>query len=264
MDISNEFSIYNVIDIAKEAGDRILDIYNEGKDAANIKYKDDNSPLTSADLASNNVIVSALKKITPNIKILSEEGRKESYNERSSWNRLWIIDPLDGTKEFIKRNGEFTVNIGLIENSKPVLGVVYAPVIDTLWFGDGNGSFKKVGSLPENRIHVSAGITKRPVRVVVSRSHLNDKVTDFISQFNDYKLLRVGSSIKMCLVADGSADIYPRLGPTMEWDSAASHAIINNAGGSMINIDNRQDLIYNKRDLHNPWFIVNSNIKYSI
>ena len=264
MAISKEFSIDDINSIAKKAGDSILEIYNLGSDAANVEYKDDKSPLTAADLASNSVITNFLSKLTPDIPILSEEGAKIRYEDRSSWETFWLIDPLDGTKEFVKRNGEFTVNIALIEDSKPVLGTVYAPVLDILWYGDEDGSFKQINNKTVDKITVSPNTSHDSVRVVVSRSHLSPDIETFLGQFNSYELMRMGSSIKMCLVADGSADIYPRLGPTMEWDSAASHAIVNNAGGSIKNIETGKDLVYNKEDLHNPWFIVNSGIEYRV
>jgi len=262
MDISRKIEIDEVNSIARYAGKKILDIYNLGVAGADVQYKDDNSPLTAADLASNRAITKSLSDLTPEIPILSEEGTKISFNERSSWNRFWLIDPLDGTKEFVKRNGEFTVNIALIENSKPILGVVYAPVLDILWFGDSNGSFKDEKGRQKRSISVSLDNSEYPVRVVVSRSHISAGIEKFINQFQNYSILQMGSSIKMCLVADGSADIYPRLGPTMEWDTAASHAIINNAGGSIKSTETGNDLVYNKKDLHNPWFIANSNIDY--
>lgn len=244
-----------IILISKNAGKEILKIYD--KEDLGITFKDDNSPLTLADKASNDIIEESLNKITPNIPILSEEGRNIDFSSRKKWSDFWLIDPLDGTKEFIKRNGEFTVNIALISRGAPVLGVVYAPVLDTTWYGVINkGSYKISNDKSEIKINV-----KKPnneIKIVTSRSHANNpKLDKFLKDFPNHKLVKMGSSIKICLVADGSAHLYPRLGPTMEWDTAAAHAVVKYAGGNIYNMDNKSELIYNKSNLLNPEFLVN-------
>ena len=251
----------SIIDISKNAGYSILNIYNDKNKYKNIEIKKDNSPLTLADKASNEIICNSLKKITPRIPILSEEGTEISYQERKKWNKFWLVDPLDGTKEFIKRNGEFTVNIALIKNSKPILGVVYAPVLDTTWYGAKNtGSFKIVGNSSSEKINVINIIDKnKNIKIVSSRSHANNpKLDEYTSQFDKFKLIKMGSSIKICLVAEGSAHYYPRFGPTMEWDTAAAHAIVKYAGGNIFNINSDLELKYNKSNLLNPGFLVNN------
>ena len=244
-----------IILISKNAGKEILKIYD--KEDLGITFKDDNSPLTLADKASNDIIEESLNKITPNIPILSEEGRNIDFSSRKKWSDFWLIDPLDGTKEFIKRNGEFTVNIALISKGTPVLGVVYAPVLDTTWYGVINkGSYKISNDKSEIKINV-----KKPnneIKIVTSRSHANNpKLDKFLKDFPNHKLVKMGSSIKICLVADGTAHIYPRLGPTMEWDTAAAHAVVKYAGGNIYDLDNKSELVYNKSNLLNPEFLVN-------
>jgi 3'(2'), 5'-bisphosphate nucleotidase len=244
-----------VISISKDAGKEILNIYNKAD--LGVTYKDDNSPLTLADKASNNIIEKLLNKITPDIPILSEEGKNIDFSSREKWTMFWLIDPLDGTKEFIKRNGEFTVNIALISNGTPILGVVYAPVLDTTWYGIiDKGSYKLSNNKPAMKINVIKPDNK--VKVVTSRSHANNpKLESFLKNYPNYELVKMGSSIKICLVADGSAHIYPRLGPTMEWDTAAAHAVVKYAGGNIYNMDNESELVYNKSNLLNPQFLVN-------
>ena len=251
----------SIINVSKNAGQNILDIYNDENKFNNIEIKKDNSPLTLADKASNNIICSSLKKLYPDIPILSEEGKTIDYYERKKWNNFWLIDPLDGTKEFIKRNGEFTVNIALIKDSKPILGVVYAPVLDITWYGSKDiGSFKIEGDSNSKKINVINSIdNNKNIKIVSSRSHSNNpKLEEYTSQFNKFQLIKMGSSIKICLVADGSAHYYPRFGPTMEWDTAAAHAIVKYAGGNILNINSKLELRYNKENLLNPGFLVNS------
>ena len=247
--------INDIIKIAKNAGVAILEVYKDSNIQADLK--DDNSPLTLADKASNEIITKKLKKLTPEIPILSEEGKKIDYSERKKWKLFWLIDPLDGTKEFIKKNGEFTVNIALISNGQPILGIVYAPVLNILWHGNiKDGSYKTDSNNSSVKLNV-----KKPngtIKVVASRSHSNNpKLDNFLIKYPDYKLVKMGSSIKICLVADGSADIYPRLGPTMEWDTAAAHAVVKFAGGNIYDLDNMNELTYNKSNLLNPEFLVN-------
>ena len=246
---------HDIIKIAKDAGFAILKVYKNPNIEVNLK--DDDSPLTIADKASNEIITNALQKLTPEVPILSEEGKKIDYAERKKWKLFWLIDPLDGTKEFINKNGEFRVNIALICNGEPILGIVYAPVLDILWHGNiKEGSFKTDSDNSSIKLNV-----KKPngtIKVVASRSHSNNpKLDNFLIKYPDYKLVKMGSSIKICLVADGSADIYPRLGPTMEWDTAAAHAVVKFAGGNIYNLDNMEELTYNKSNLLNPEFLVN-------
>ena len=244
-----------IISISKEAGKEILKVYD--KSDLGVVYKKDNSPLTLADKASNDVIEKSLNKLTPDIPILSEESKNIDFSSREKWDMFWLIDPLDGTKEFIKHNGEFTVNIALISKSSPILGVVYAPVLDTTWYGIINkGSYKSLNNKPPTKINVIKPDEK--VKVVTSRSHSNNpKLESFLKDYPNHELVKMGSSIKICLVADGSAHIYPRLGPTMEWDTAAAHAVVKYAGGNIYNMDNKNELIYNKSNLLNPQFLVN-------
>ena len=248
----NDDLINEVIDISQRAGDAILDVYNTDFD---FSIKDDKSPLTEADTRSNNIIIEGLAKITPDVPVLSEEGQDIPYEERLHWDAYWLVDPLDGTKEFIKKNDEFTVNIALLEKNQPVFGVVYAPALNKLYWGSStNGSFKSNNGDAYVLISVNSKVTN-PVQIAVSRSHPSHKMSTFISQFDQYDLHPMGSSLKICSVSDGSVHFYPRLGPTMEWDTAASHAIIRAAGGELINIGTNAPLEYNKKDLLNPKFI---------
>jgi 3'(2'), 5'-bisphosphate nucleotidase len=242
----------NLIEISRLAGDEILDVYDG---TINVTLKDDLSPLTDADRKSNTVITDRLSELYPDIPILSEEGQEIHYNDRKEWNLFWLIDPLDGTKEFIKRNGEFTVNIALIEEGEPIAGVVYAPTKDTFWYGARDiGSFTIKGdALPKKISVIDNG--HQPVKIVSSRSHPSEKLQNYLDRFENHEILNMGSSLKICLVADGSAHIYPRLGPTMEWDSGAGHAVLRYAGGFLTDTSTEQELIYNKENLRNPDFI---------
>lgn len=247
-----EGMVNTVNHIAIQAGREVMAIYQKDFD---IYEKSDESPLTEADLASHRYIVKELESLTPDIPILSEESANIAWSERQQWNKYWLIDPLDGTKEFIKRNGEFTVNIALIDNGEPVFGAVYAPVLDTLYYGlKEHGAIKQVGKVPVP-IKVTE-LPQNPLRVVGSRSHQSDDMLSYLKQFDDYELIPMGSSLKICLVAEGKADLYPRLGPTSEWDTAAAHAVLSAAGGRCFLYDNGQDLVYNsKESLLNPYFI---------
>lgn len=246
-----------------EAGKKILDIYGSGD--FGIEIKKDNSPLTEADIASNNVIIKYLEKT--GIPVLSEESSKTGYSIRKEWKRFWLVDPLDGTKEFIKRNGEFTVNIALIEDSYPVMGVIYAPVTGELYYGDKeNGSFRTKVKEDENTDSALKNAVRLPAEtsdnytLVVSRSHMNDETEAFVNskkkEKGTIKTLSRGSSLKICMVAEGKADCYPRFGPTMEWDTAAGHAIAKFAGRSVNSAETGRELMYNKENLKNPGFIV--------
>ena len=242
--------------IARRAGASILDIY--ARDDFGTTVKDDASPLTLADQASHDTIVAGLAELEPKLPILSEEAEAASPRERAGWSRFWLIDPLDGTKEFIKRNGEFTVNIALIDGGRPVLGVVYAPVLDLMYqAAEGHGAFKSSAGSAPARIGVS-DYRDAGLRVVASRSHAGELMPRFLELAGNPECVSQGSSLKLCLVADGSANLYPRFGPTMEWDVAAAHAVVNEAGGRVVDPEGAP-LRYNKDDLHNPWFIVEGN-----
>ena len=257
------------INAALGAGKEILAIYNNPNEDFEIERKSDNSPLTKADKASHKVIMAALQNT--NIPVLSEEGAKIPYSERKDWSTLWIVDPLDGTKEFIKKNGEFTVNIALVQNNTPVAGVIYVPVLETLYWGAvGYGAYKLQGVNTENYTNLETSLEKAiklpvqkaelPYVVVASRSHMSPETAEYIDQLRRmYPMVgmtSVGSSIKICLVGEGSADIYPRFAPTMEWDTAAGHAIVKAAGKEVYQRDEKTPLTYNKENLLNPWFIV--------
>jgi len=248
------------------AGKKILEIYNNSD--FQIEYKSDNSPLTIADKSSNEIIVEILKNTK--IPILSEEGTEIPFAERNTWEYFWLIDPLDGTKEFIKRNGDFTVNIALIYKSKPILGVIYVPVSTELFFADINfGAFKTyildIDNFDIDEIFLKSDkLPYKQVRnnylVTGSRSHLSEKTQLFISdlkiKYPDLDFVSRGSSLKICMVAEGNADIYPRFGPTMEWDTAAGQAIVIASGAEFNIAGTNNDLVYNKENLLNPDFIV--------
>lgn len=247
--------------IAKSAGELIMEVYE--KDFS-VDYKDDKSPLTEADSVANTYICKELQVITPDIPILSEENKAVPYEKRKDWKCFWLVDPLDGTKEFIKKNGEFTVNIALIENGKPVMGVVYAPALNLLYFTkQGEGAFRIDESGNNDRLPIGANESGK-IRVVASRSHMSDETKEYIENLKtdnkEVELVSKGSSLKICLVAEGSADVYPRLGPTMEWDTGAAHAIVNYAKGEIVQYGNNLPLVYNKENLVNPWFVVKGSL----
>lgn len=246
-----------------EAGKEILKIYNTN---FSVEVKNDASPLTLADKNANDVINSYLEKT--GIPIISEENKQINYSERKNWRTCWIVDPLDGTKEFVKRNGEFTVNIALIESGKPKLGVIYVPVTKELYFAteglskackitiSENESFKFI---TEYSKELQPAYNAKPIRIVGSRSHLNDATKEYISEIekhNDVEIVSKGSSLKFCLVAEGNAHVYPRFAPTMEWDTAAGQAICEAVGVSVIDQNTEQPLCYNKENLLNPHFLV--------
>ncbi len=244
----------DVIDLAVRAGHAILDIYNSS--GYDIESKEDRSPLTSADIAAHERIVAGLGALHPDWPILSEESCAVAFAERREWSRYWLVDPLDGTREFIKRNGEFTVNIALIEDGVPVLGVVYAPVIDVRYAGiRGLGAWKCVGAGEAEPIAACA-LGDGPVRVAGSRSHSDERLQAYLDRLGEHELRPMGSSLKSCLVAEGAADLYPRLGPTSEWDTAAAQAVVEAAGGHVADTA-LQPLRYNRTDsLINPDFLV--------
>ncbi len=242
-----------VRELAVAAGKKILDVYDT---EFAIEAKDDKSPLTAADMASHHTIVDGLKQLTPAIPVLSEEDADIPFSERKRWSRYWLIDPLDGTKEFIKRNGEFTVNIALIENHVPVLGVVHVPVSGVTYAACvGQGAIKSVPGQGGSPIRVRQ-LGPGPVAVVGSRSHRGESLNAFLDKLGEHEIVSMGSSLKICLVAEGAADIYPRLGPTSEWDTAAAHCVVEQAGGQLTDLS-LQRLKYNtKESLLNPYFLV--------
>lgn len=238
---------------ALQAGAAIMSVYQSADFETELKA--DNSPLTKADRLAHEIIENALAQT--NLPLLCEEGCGIPYEERKNWKEFWLVDPLDGTKEFVKKNGEFTVNIALVKNGRPVLGVVYAPALDLLYWGaEGLGAWrqdKTNGVQPLKCEHKST--TGSGLRVVASRSHLNDATKEFLFGLQKPQLISMGSSLKVMLVAEGDADIYPRLAPTMEWDTAAAQAILEEAGGRVLNQETNQPLEYNKENLLNPFFI---------
>jgi 3'(2'), 5'-bisphosphate nucleotidase len=267
---------------ARRAGEAILEVYNS--DFA-VERKDDNSPLTLADKRSHEIIMNDLRKTVAiknskhthnnlTLPILSEEGRDIPFDERKGWEYFWLVDPLDGTKEFIKRNGEFTVNIALIHKNNPVLGVIYVPVKDTFYFAAIDiGAYKLTNSKivtgklsmkelldKSQRLPISTNDKKASLTIIGSRSHATKEFSEFIEHIKEkhgeVKLISAGSSLKFCLVAEGIADVYPRFGPTMEWDTAAGQAIVEQVEGRVVDIQTKEPLRYNKRNLLNPFFII--------
>ena len=260
-------NLLEIVNISVDAGEVILNYYNENVD---VIYKDDESPLTKADLASHKIITDSIKKITPDIPILSEEEFID-WKIRKKWKKYWLIDPLDGTKEFIKKNDEFTVNIALIENNRPILGVIYTPALNELFYSIKNfGSYKiltkkKLNTLKEaKRISINKKKSNK-IKIVGSRSHSNPILDEWDNKnFNEFDILQKGSSLKFCLIAEGSADNYPRFGPTSEWDIAAGHIILEEAGGKLKSIDNKEILYNEKENILNPEFFAYSNIDFVI
>ena len=242
--------------IARKAGDEILRVYNDETLSKSVDYKADNSPLTLADKASNEVIVRELKKIYPEMPILSEEEKHTEYQIRKSWDTFWLVDPLDGTKEFIKRNGEFTVNIALIEKGFPVIGIIYAPVLDRLFVGDVASQRSTVTSKSGEEVQLEVNGKKSDRIAVGSRSHSSEEETSLLKSYDVIETISIGSSLKFCMVAEGRADIYYRHGPTMEWDTAAGQAIVEAAGGSVTHIKSNSRFTYNRENLLNGSFLV--------
>lgn len=242
-----------VVALARQAGQSILAVYSEVDPA--VEHKRDGSPVTQADLASHLVIQNGLALLSPNWPVLSEESPKISFDKRKSWWHFWMVDPLDGTKEFLNRNGEFTVNVALMEADAPILGVVYAPAIDKLYYASRGAGAHKVYREITSQIKASRA-EKATLRVVVSRSHRSkeESLDRFIHAAGKCEFLVMGSSLKFCLVAEGSADIYPRIGPTMEWDTAAAQCILEEAGGLVTDLDGNS-MKYNKPMLRNSGFL---------
>jgi len=237
--------------LASMAGEKILEVYQT---EFSVDNKHDQTPVTQADLLANEVIMQGLGKLTPDIPVISEESDLPSYTERASWQRYWLVDPLDGTREFIQKNGEFTVNIALIENEQPVLGVVYAPVLQLMYYAvKGQGSFKTSAHSKAEQIHVDKHCAKS-VRVAGSQSFTSNEFISFVRNLPECTVINLGSALKSCLVAEGGADIYPRFGLTSEWDTAASQCILEEAGGCLVDL-NLKPLRYNTKDsLLNPHF----------
>jgi 3'(2'), 5'-bisphosphate nucleotidase len=281
-------NLITAVNAAKEAGDAIIEVYNTN---FSVEHKEDKSPLTLADKRSHEVITRHLSRSSMGQKtctsrpVLSEEGKHIPYEERKHWEYFWLIDPLDGTREFIKRNGEFTVNIALIHDGRPVLGVIYAPVLQVLYFAaEGIGAYKssdndvlggyKLDARNEEGIDILKNISQKlplteepvvirddPLTIVIvaSRSHLSKETEDYIDdlkqKYQKIEMISVGSSLKLCFIAEGRANVYPRFGPTMEWDTAAGQAIVEAAGGRVVESQTGTPLRYNKENLINPWFI---------
>ncbi len=258
--ILNKKLIDSVIQVSIDAGNKVTEIYNSDFE---IETKLDSSPVTSADLASHKFIKKRLSEITPKIPILSEEESDIPFKIRSKWSYFWLVDPLDGTKEFINKNGEFTINIALVEDGIPIFGVVHIPVKkETYWGSEGYGSFFIGHKGITKRIKCSNNI--KNMRILVSRSHKNEATEDLLKKLKNYKVIRAGSSLKFCLIASGKADCYPRLGPTSEWDTAAGDAVLRHAGGQIVDLNNI-DLQYNSKEgFLNNWFIATSNSEVSL
>ncbi len=266
----SEKLLLDAVHASLRAGEEILEVYSS--EDYEVRFKEDESPLTLADRKADNLINEILS--ATGIPYFSEEGKKTPFEERSGWERYWLVDPLDGTKEFIKRNGEFTVNIALIEKQTPVMGVVFVPVHKQLYFAEKQtGSYKienvsdkdnfsSLDKLLARAEKIEANRIIKNFRIVGSRSHLSPETRDYFKklqqEYGEAEVVIKGSSLKICMVAEGKADIYPRLGPTMEWDTAAGHAIALYAGCSVLQFDSGESLVYNKPDLLNPWFVVRS------
>ena len=248
-----------VVALARKAGDAILEIY-QNEDDWQVQQKEDHSPLTKADQRSNELICDGLQALSTKFPIISEENKEIPYEERKGYTYCWLVDPLDGTKEFIKRNGEFTVNIALIHENKPVLGVVHIPVSNTTFWAFKGGGAHWTNGAHEEPLKAARFDTSSPhLKVVASRSHKNEETEAFIAQFHEPILVSKGSSLKFMLLAEGEAHVYPRLAPTMEWDTAAAHIILEEAGGAILHAESLQPLTYNKPNLLNPFFIAYGN-----
>jgi len=244
----------DVIKIADEASEKVLHIYQSD---FKVNYKEDHSPITAADIASHDMIVKGLRQISRDIPILSEEGAEIPWEERKKWRRFWLIDPIDGTKDFTQRTGEFTVNIAMIEDGEPVMGVVTAPALkEAFWGIKGEGAHMRDRTGRVHRIRVAE--PKDTLRVVASKNHLNDETRAFIGTLGAHEIVQAGSSLKFCRIAEGHADIYPRMGPTSEWDTAAAHAVLLAAGGK-VQTPEGQSLVYGKENILNPNFIAAGN-----
>lgn len=263
--MTNKIDVLEIVRIAREAGAIILEIYHRSE-GIEIDRKADDSPLTIADTQANAHIVAELRRIFPEIPIISEEEKLTEYGERQHWETCWQVDPLDGTKEFIKRNGEFTVNIALIHQGRAVMGVVYAPVPElTAWAAQGEGAWLlegdgayadfTAGNIEASRIESTVPGPGEKIRIVASRSHNSPEMEAYLSKFTDPEIRNAGSSLKLLLVARGEAHLYPRLAPTMEWDTSAGQAILVEAGGEVLKVPGEEKLDYNRENLLNPHFM---------
>jgi 3'(2'), 5'-bisphosphate nucleotidase len=263
-----KFCLYELFNISLEAGKEIMDVYSKDID---VETKGDHSPLTEADKRAHHVIMNGLNKLDSETPVLSEEGREIPYSERQSWNKFWLVDPLDGTKEFIKKNGEFTVNIALIDGKYPSVGIIYAPALDVFYFGVvGEGAYKLEGAscakieneeeLFKQSVRLPAEKDSKVIRAVASRSHMSEETEAFIKNLEDkhkeVEVVSSGSSLKFCLVAEGKADYYPRYAPTMEWDTGAGQAIVESSGGKVTRYEDKERFYYNRENLLNGWFLV--------
>jgi len=255
MNVAIQNLLPSIIEISEKAAGVILKFYNSD---FSIKEKDDHTPVTSADIAAHQCITQALSELTPNIPVLSEEDAGIPFHIRKSWDTYWLVDPLDGTREFIKKNGEFSVNIALIQNQKSILGVIYIPVSGICYYASqSNGAYKRVSS-QTTKINVRP-CERDSIIIAGSRSYRDSSLDNFLSNIGRYEIISMGSSIKSCLVAEGKVDIYPRLGPTSEWDTAAAQCIVEEAGGYVTDTS-LQPLRYNTKDiLLNPHFLVFSD-----
>lgn len=249
--------IQTVLNIAVQAGNAILEIY---KQDITVETKSDNSPLTIADKNANEIIVAGLKELDNSIPIISEENKLTDYSERKNWTKCWIVDPLDGTKEFIKKNGEFTVNIALVENGIPILGVVHVPAQHITYHAEKDKGSFKIESGQTKKLTIRKLAEDGVLKIVGSRSHQTPELLEYVVQqkakFANVDFVAAGSSLKFCLLAEGKADVYPRLGLTMEWDTCAGQIVATEAGAEVLRCDNNQPLLYNRENLLNPFFIV--------
>ena len=254
--VNLSMEIESLLALVRQAGKSVMDIYQQD---FSVTEKSDKSPLTEADMAAHHILVNGLARLTPDIPVLSEESDNFVKEQRLNWSVYWLIDPLDGTKEFIKKNGEFTINAALIKNGLPVLGIVYAPALDVMYWGELNkGAFKQAGDdVVKSIVVAKVPITPIGWRILGSRSHQSEAFKVFIQALPDADVIAMGSSLKLCLIAEGAADLYPRLSATSEWDTAAGHAVVIAAGGQVLGLESLSPLIYNANphSLLNPFFV---------
>ena len=250
-----------LLELARAAGAAIINVYEASADVVYSK-KDDDSPLTAADQAANKVICDGLEQLEEKYPIISEENKQLDYSERKGYSRFWLVDPLDGTKEFIKRNGEFTVNIALVENGSPILGVVYAPILDEMyWAVKGEGAFLEKNGTSSKLSALTFEKSDEGLGMICSRSHLNTETEAFINQYTNPELVSKGSSLKFLMIANQQAHIYPRIAPTMEWDTGAAQIVLEEAGGKVVHFETGEPLKYNKENLLNPYFVAHGSLK---
>jgi 3'(2'), 5'-bisphosphate nucleotidase len=250
--------VKEIILASREAGAAIMEIYNQ--EDLGIQSKADESPLTMADLAANKILCDTLKKISPEIPIISEENETLSYMDRAGWEYCWVVDPLDGTKEFIKRNGEFTTNVALVKGDAAIAGVIYAPALDEMyWAIFGSGAYSEINDEVEKMQVLNYSKSDENLKLVCSRSHLNDATQAIVNEYNNPELVASGSSLKFMKIAKGDAHVYPRMAPTMEWDTCAAQAILEEAGGLVLQAGSEEAVVYNKENLLNPSFIALAN-----